>query len=68
MEKILIALVLLAALPSAPSYAAGTDEATCRAAIGEKKVCAATRIGSPQFAACARAAIARCKAKGVGAL
>jgi hypothetical protein len=68
MGKFLIALVLLAGFASAPAYAAGVDDATCRAAIREKKPCTGNRYASPQLAACFKAALGRCNAKGVGAL
>jgi hypothetical protein len=68
MVKVLIALVLLAGSASLSAYAAGVDEAKCRAAIRERKPCTGNRYASPQLAACFNAALARCKAKGVGAI
>lgn len=68
MRIVLTALVFLAVMASAPVHAASADEATCRAAIQEKKACVGNRKGSPQLTACVKAAIARCKAKGVGAI
>jgi len=68
MKTILVVLGFLAVLASAPVHAAGANAATCRKAIQAKKTCVGARPASPQRQACFQAAMARCKAQGVGAL
>ena len=69
MRNTSIALLgFIAVLVSAPAQAAGADEQTCYTAIREKLPCKGTRPNQRARAACVQAAMARCKAKGPGAI